>query len=1728
MRNDRTEQLEKFHAKNESHWLRDRRAKIPGVILDRTATAAKIALTIKKGNHRNSPSDAEHRAIGKEIEGLSDAERLALFKAVFPKLASALDRAWRDLARRAVFIETNYWCARVPFRAGRARRHLTFTRGVWFTDVVGALVGYDPDPEWLAAWITHIGGYDCHVAAVLAGAIDIGDKTSDRVFEILKASATNTHPVGEMSINVIAALLMSERPAAWEFVADLLLNGKREEGLRQAILESIHECHPDAFVRFLHLIMEERLVRFSSVVRAADVWFGLRWDSIGPAVIQKQVERAYLYLTNDGARDKALASGSGEEAYMALWCVAFRDLDAAAKRAAQLVMDTNPERRFAAVAISQMACAPEFMQVILAGLKDADERVVAGAVRAVERAAPIGAPDSFKTEALFDALARVLDRVAAARPRKLEPIIWPWTAETLSTAFVGGPLVRVAPASRKDDLVPRLDKLGPKERREVALGIGLAQSLRQATESKPGKPGPLKPEGQAALISLLGDASAEARDAAFRGLSPHPLTPAERDRIEYLLARKASDIRTKGIERLLTQSDEDALASARRLLGLKSVEQHLAGAEILAQMMGKKRSVDRVAAEARRASDALAGSTKNKKPDARVESLLATARKGHIVVPTLRDCLGLVPPDRVLIPPDSVPKPRAFEPLVMTREAIEMLMSLERLMQANRDLPISGSRDLEDPSQDMVLGGAYPYQLWNPGDGEDRRSQWTSYRTADGSLDLGEMQHAELWLGWWNSQATACGETATRVLLLAWLIDVYIDCGGWGDRGKWRSSIKAILPTPAPRAPLPLAAHIIRWLMFRLLESPTVDTLLHQAEGAIARGSFIDRIPGNESDRRTCPKSTAIELPFESWARYIHTLIPALPGDSAAAARIRLYRLYRMVDAAWPDYYLRVLRGPLEEIRAKSRNQRGHSWSSHPTGNMPRPNLVEFVAAANANEADEIDFFRLAVQEHEGEEWRDHIMHRWSIGPHLSGRYHCQVVIDGLKKIRERAAEIEITRGDAITAATPVVEELELFEGASIALRAIAALKGRSLKRGYLYGTDRSTSLCRLIVYSLPASEDTDASFSQLVRQHDLSETRLVELALYAPQWAGHVERHLGWVGLEDASWWIHAHAKNSESQMSYANEVRTVWRSRVAERTVVDREDFKDGAVDRAWFLRIYKALGEKRWNQVYALAKAAAAGANHKRAQVFADAILGRTKSADLKKAIATKRTQDAVRALGLVPLPSGDAGRRELKDRYLVMQEMRRTSRKHGGSMLQASEKRAVEIGLDNLARTAGYTDPQRLQWAMEIEASGDLSDGLLTKKVGDITVTLSIDETGGVSVACEKKGKRLASIPAASKKSPEIAELLERSRELKKQKSRVRQSLEAAMCRGDLFSGAELRSLCAHPVLRPMLERLVLVGDSRLPRLGYAESGATRLRGRDGKTTALPEKESFRIAHPHDLLESGDWSALQRECFASERIQPFKQIFRELYVPTPAEKKGRAESTRYAGHQVQPRQAIALLGSRGWVVRPDDGVQRTFHHQRVRAFLSFDEHFYTPAEVEGLTVQSVTFRPLGSYDPIKLRDVPPRVFSEVMRDVDLAVSVAHRGGRRPGGERVDTRDPRRTRARDLLAAEAWQRQNQERPRDHHRRACRLQRPSRKRRRPHAPRRLHRSRRRGCPTPGPALSPVCRRRPKDRRNPQQDPAFRARWGDQGPVHPGADTLQLKDPKKVTPAGFEPACPP
>jgi hypothetical protein len=276
-------------------------------------------------------------------------------------------------------------------------------------------------------------------------------------------------------------------------------------------------------------------------------------------------------------------------------------------------------------------------------------------------------------------------------------------------------------------------------------------------------------------------------------------------------------------------------------------------------------------------------------------------------------------------------------------------------------------------------------------------------------------------------------------------------------------------------------------------------------------------------------------------------------------------------------------------------------------------------------------------------------------------------------------------------------------------------------------------------------------------------------------------------------------------------------------------------------------------------------------------------------------------------------------------------------------------------------------------------------------GDVTVTLGVDVDGAATIEVVKAGRTLKAVPAALRKHPEITALRERRTALTRQAARVRADLEAMMVSREEIEAADLADLARHPVVSPMLRLLVLVDDD-----GRTSRWTGEVFSLADSSTVVPVGR-LRVAHPVDLQREGSWIAWQQLLVTAGERQPFKQVFRELYVPTEAETGGQPWSTRWSGHQVQPRQALALLGKRGWLADHEEGsVSRVFHRAAVVARLTSTSGFLTPAEVELPTIDRVVFTGRGDYVAIPVASVPPVVFSEAMRDLDLVVSVAHAGG------------------------------------------------------------------------------------------------------------------------------------
>ncbi|TVQ49009.1 MAG: DUF4132 domain-containing protein [Saprospirales bacterium] len=171
----------------------------------------------------------------------------------------------------------------------------------------------------------------------------------------------------------------------------------------------------------------------------------------------------------------------------------------------------------------------------------------------------------------------------------------------------------------------------------------------------------------------------------------------------------------------------------------------------------------------------------------------------------------------------------------------------------------------------------------------------------------------------------------------------------------------------------------------------------------------------------------------------------------------------------------------------------------------------------------------------------------------------------------------------------------------------------------------------------------------------------------------------------------------------------------------------------------------------------------------------------------------------------------------------------------------------------------------------------------------------------------------------------------------------------------------------------------------------------------------------LAHCCDLNSSGKWSDWQKYCYDNKIQQPFKQIFRELYLPTPDEEFKQTVSSRYSGYQLQTKKAVALFKTRGWTLDYEQGLQKVFHKQKIIAEVFAIADWFAPSEVEGPKLETIRFIDHNSYTDVPFRDVPPYIFSEVMRDIDLVVSVAFAAGVDPETS-LSTIDLRRAIARE----------------------------------------------------------------------------------------------------------------
>ncbi|MFD0002008.1 DUF4132 domain-containing protein [Streptomyces sp. NPDC127178] len=315
------------------------------------------------------------------------------------------------------------------------------------------------------------------------------------------------------------------------------------------------------------------------------------------------------------------------------------------------------------------------------------------------------------------------------------------------------------------------------------------------------------------------------------------------------------------------------------------------------------------------------------------------------------------------------------------------------------------------------------------------------------------------------------------------------------------------------------------------------------------------------------------------------------------------------------------------------------------------------------------------------------------------------------------------------------------------------------------------------------------------------------------------------------------------------------------------------------------------------------------------------------------------------------------------------------------------------LDKMLKKVEAALAERTDVALRLPRLGFGDDGVLRRKAGDYEAVVTVAENATLS--WEKDGRPLRSLPAPVRR--DHAALVKELRELVKRVNAQLVTLARALEGGFTVDAVHpygwwRTELAGHPQARTLVRRLIW-------EIEVAPGEWQAVLPEAGDLPDAPDAAAVRLWHP---LRSGpDSVRAWRDLLTERRIrQPFKQAFREIYLLTPAEEETRVYSNRFAAHIVHYRTMFALFRARGWTsgrLGPwDDGdgdaAERTLAagEWQVRFFHTW----YDWADGDELaSTDQVRFarRSDGAWREAPLADVPPLVFSEAMRDIDLFVGV-----------------------------------------------------------------------------------------------------------------------------------------
>ena len=1403
---------------------------------------------------------------------------------------------------------------------------------------------------------------------VIANDIDNGNQdVIDFINEALTSGSSKN-----INYGTLAAIFVSENKSLVEMTGKLLLAAQRQEGLRQQICETMDEGSQENFEYMFKIIYDNDLIRFSSVKRALGVWTGLLGQNYNnpETVGKKELEIINKLIDNPKYADELLKSDDNVEVYLALWYKASQDVKIALEAIQELLkvsklhikllvaynldifQDIKYQRTVAKDIIKEYSKKDDndFLKIVACYW----EHLAYNAYTNTSIKTNRGLFDTTDEAKEFFEIFKKVFVLIDGKDKAFSPIIFPWVSRYIYIHNIAGLLFTIAIS------YPELNL-----RNEVLTYFKALEPYSRSAYLKSLFNKPENDDEELLVVKMLADASVT--NEVNKIIRANNLASKYSKEIEDTLRLKTADVRKNAISLILSLESSQLLEATESLVQDKNANKRLAGLDILTKIKDKqdfaKEKIEKIATTIKEPTDP--------------EKILIEGLVGKVETTETANLYD---------------KTYKFE---LPYEVKEVKKLSKKIKKNNDGVYIIektiDAKDIFTKTEDelfelvkkfnalIVNNGTYEYTNGYTGEKILLRDNFLPivkranyYYSVDEHLD--EYPLADTWREFYKNE----------IKDFSTLYQLYLLTQSHLRIENFNNVINKILNT-TPGIILNKIIHHFKTFSDNEIMEKIVYLLYKEYRGEnkeylfeTSKAFFIELLKENPANlvyrrNKNHNYNSIFDLEYsiptvvfknlsEYWDErtFTENLILKLNFEKKISSYKTRENFYSLIDIAnavelglvEKDLLIKSIFS--EDIDKMSTNFR---------------NLYNFLGIKNPNN----------YYYYNNYDDNEKIKNSWNYDNAIKvlKKYGLEVV--------NYVVDNELKRGDSKTKYSKLITSINRIEGVEYLIKILQALGNEKLVRSdYWYGdnTSKKEVLSHLLKVCFPSEKDDLKTFKEKIKKTNISEERLVEVAMYSSQWIELINKFLKWKGFTSGCYYFQAHM----SDVSKDKE------GIIAKYSPISIEDFQAGAFDIDWFKDAYKQLGKEHFDVLYESAKYITDGIKHSRARKFADAVLGKMKVKDVEKEISAKRNKDLVASYSLIPL-----AKNKIKDalsRYKFLQNFLKES-KQFGAQRRASEAKAFEISLENLSRNMGYSDVTRLTWAMESEMIAEIKKYFEPKKIQDYSVYIEIDDLGQSSIKYEKDGKVLKSLPTKIKNEKYIEEIKEVHKNLKEQYSRSRKMLEQSMEDGIKFYAYEIKTLSTNPVVAPLIKDLVFKVDDILGY--YLDNQLVGFDKKAKKVTLIEDIDKdtlLSIAHPFDLFNSKQWPLYQQDILEREVKQVFKQVFRELYIKTKDELK-MEKSRRYAGHQIQPTKSVALLKTRRWVVDDYEGLQKVYYKENIIAKMYAMTDWYSPAEVEAPTIEDIVFYDRKTFELMTIEDVPDLIFSEVMRDIDLVVSVAHVG-------------------------------------------------------------------------------------------------------------------------------------